>query len=250
MLMKTPGLVRWVQALSLLWLIWCVGISADVLSRDKTVHSLYSPQLTGKREMTKPPILKEKGLVVIDAGHGGEDVGTQSLVKPRCQEKTLNLTTARFVRDYLQQLGYRVMMTREEDVFVSLEKRAQWTNAHAPVIFVSIHYNSAPNAEAHGIEVFFFQSVTDKVRSNKSKRLAQVVLKHVLAQTEAKSRGVKHGDYAVIRETQMPAILIEGGFITNEQEAQRLRDSAYLKKLALGVAKGIEEYLKRNAVAG
>lgn len=197
-------------------------------------------------ESIKPPLLAKQTLILIDPGHGGHDAGTQSISKPRYQEKSLNLVTAKFLRSYLQQLGYRVSMTREKDVFLSLDKRAQLANEQKPALFVSIHYNSAPSAEAQGIEVFFYQSKENKGRTQKSKRLAQFILKNVLAETKAKSRGVKHGNYAVIRETHMPAILIEGGFVTNEAELQKLKDPTYLKSLAWGIAKGIEEYLEKT----
>lgn len=195
----------------------------------------------------KPPLIGVKSFVFIDAGHGGRDVGTQSISKPRYQEKSLNLVTARFVKGYLQQLGYKVGMTREEDQFVSLDNRAQMANEQKPAIFVSIHFNSAPSAEAQGIEVFYFHSTHNKTRSAQSKKLAQSILRGTLAQTEAKSRGIKHGNYAVIRETKMPAVLIEGGFVTNESEMQKLKDPAYLKKLAWGIVKGIDEYLNSNS---
>ena len=101
-------------------------------------------------------------LIVLDPGHGGHDIGTQSISKPRYQEKSLNLVTAQFVKGFLQQLGYQVFMTREDDTFVSLDKRAQLANEKKPTLFVSIHYNSAPSAEAQGIEVFFYQSKDKK----------------------------------------------------------------------------------------
>lgn len=189
-----------------------------------------------------PPLIIPKAYIFLDPGHGGSDVGTQSISKPRYQEKSLNLVTAKFVRDYLQQLGYRVELTRLEDKFISLEKRAQMANDKMPDLFVSIHYNSAPSGEAQGVEVFFYQSKENKHRASQSKHLAQSVLRHVLSQTQANSRGVKHGNFAVIRETNMPAILIEGGFVTNESELQNLKDPNYLKKLAWGIAKGVDEY--------
>lgn len=191
-----------------------------------------------------PPLLiPQKSLIVIDPGHGGHDVGTQSISKPRYQEKSLNLVTAQFVKGYLQQLGYQVYMTREDDTFVALEKRAQLANERKPALFVSIHYNSAPSAEAQGVEVFYFQSKDE--RMSKSKQLAQAVLKNVIGHTKAKSRGVKHAKYVVIRDTNMPAILVEGGFVTNEAELQMLKDPTYLKRLAWGVVRGIEEYLNK-----
>ena len=209
----------------------------------KITPSLHSGQDLKNISGIKPPLLVQNIVIMIDPGHGGHDIGTQSISKPRYQEKSLNLVTAKFVRDYLHQLGYQVMITRETDKFISLERRAQMANESHPVLFVSIHYNSAPSAEAQGVEVFFYQSQEKKERTAKSKRLAQVVLKHIIAETKAKSRGVKNGNFLVIRETLMPAILIEGGFVTNDAELQKLKDPCYLKRLAWGVVQGIEEYL-------
>lgn len=194
----------------------------------------------------KPPLIAKKLFIVLDPGHGGHDIGTQSISKPRYQEKSLNLVTANFVKGYLEQLGYQVVMTRTKDKFISLEKRAQIANEEKPDIFVSIHYNSAPSAEAKGIEVFFYQSKENKNRTTKSKKLAQVVLKNIIKHTKAQNRGTKHGNYAVIRETNMPAVLIEGGFVTNEEELNNLKDPAYLKKLAWGITQGINEYLYKK----
>jgi N-acetylmuramoyl-L-alanine amidase len=234
--------------------IACFAISFELQAqpiRPSPLHlSKFSTLQTGQETQNitqiKPPLLVQNFAIMIDPGHGGHDIGTQSISKPRYQEKSLNLVTAKFVRDFLQQLGYQVLLTREEDKFVSLEKRAKMANECKPVLFVSIHYNSAPSAEAQGIEVFFYQSKEPKGRALKSKRLAQIVLKNVLAETQAKSRGVKHGNFLVIRETNMPAILVEGGFVTNEAELQNLKDPTYLKRLAWGIVRGIEEYLSKT----
>ncbi len=204
----------------------------------------------------KPPMLLEekiekiekveKKFIILDPGHGGHDMGTQSISKPRYQEKSFNLVTANLVRRYLQQAGYNVVMTREDDTFISLEKRAEMANELTPDLFISIHYNSAPSAEAKGIEVFYFNSKENKSRTQKSKKAAQEVLKKVLKNTSANSRGVKNGNFLVIRETKVPAILIEGGFLSNEEDLQNIKDPDYLKKLAWGIAKGVEDYLKKN----
>lgn len=212
------------------------------------IHSplVTSPQDLYRPKAIKPPLTRQNILIVVDPGHGDHDKGAQSISKPRYLEKSLNLITAKFVRDYLQQLGYLVLMTRETDKFVTLEGRAEMANGCNPALFVSIHYNSAPSAEACGVEVFYYQSAAQKERMVKSKRLASQVLKNILAQTGAKSRGVKAGNFLVIRETTMPAILVEGGFLTNEEELQKLKDPAYLKQLAWGVAKGVDDYLKKK----
>lgn len=229
-----------------------MGLSAQQIQSPSSYHfpKVPSPLNVGHDSACsttiKPPLFVQNLLIVIDPGHGGHDVGTQSIAKPRYQEKSLNLVTAKFIREYLQQLGYQVLMTREKDKFISLEKRSQIANESKPVLFVSIHYNSAPSAKACGVEVFFYQSQAAKGRAAKSKLLAQAVLKHVLAETHAKSRGVKAGDFLVIRQTEMPAILVEGGFVTNEEELENLKDPNYLKRLAWGVVQGIEEYLRKE----
>jgi N-acetylmuramoyl-L-alanine amidase len=215
---------------------------------DKIPSFSVLPTSQSKKRGVQPPLLfsTTSNLIVVDPGHGGEDRGTQSISKPRYQEKSLNLITARFIKCYLEQLGYTIKMTREKDVFVSLEKRAQLANELKPELFVSIHYNAALSSEAQGVEVFYYLSKENKKRAVKSKRLAQIVLKSILSNTQAKSRGVKHGNFAVIRETEMPAILVEGGFVTNESELNKLKDPSYLKKIAWGIAQGVDEYIKKK----
>lgn len=193
-----------------------------------------------------PPPQVLKPLIVIDAGHGGVDQGTLSDSKPAYQEKSLTLATAKIVRDYLQKLGYRVKMTRNEDVFIALSTRATIANEAGAALFVSIHFNSAPNPEAYGIEIFYYLGEGDPNRAARSKELAGQVLSEVLERCKAKSRGVKKGNFAVIRETKMPAILIEGGFLTNQEELGKIKDPQYLKQLAWGITQGVDKYLNNQ----
>lgn len=187
-------------------------------------------------------------LIIIDPGHGGEDQGTLSLIKPAYQEKFLTLATANLLKGYLQKLGYRTKMTRTEDVFISLPLRSKIANDANAALFVSVHYNSAPSKEAHGIEVFYYKSETDQKRMNASKDLATEVLGQIIAMSKAKSRGVKAGNYAVIRETKIPAILVEGGFLTNAEELEKIKDPQYLKVLAWGIAQGVDRYIKSSSL--
>lgn len=189
-----------------------------------------------------PPLRTQQYLVVLDPGHGGEDTGTKSLTTPKYQEKFLTLSTSLLVKNYLQQMGYVVKMTRHKDIFIPLDKRSLFANSAEPALFVSVHYNSAPSKEAEGIEVFYYKNDEDKSRTRSSHHLADSVLKRMIQTTQAKSRGVKHGNFAVIRETTMPAILIEGGFLTNQSEMERIKDPSYLKKLAWGIAQGVDDY--------
>lgn len=185
-------------------------------------------------------------LIIIDPGHGGKDEGTKSLDTPVHLEKNLTLTTAQILNTYLQGFGYKTIMTRRDDLFIPLKERADFANQKNAKLFVSVHYNAAENSKAHGIEVYYYQTADNKERSEKSKALASTVLEHVINNTKAKSRGVKHGNFAVIRETKMPAILVEGGFMTNPEEMQKIKDAAYIKKLAWAIASGIKQYLQVN----
>lgn len=224
-------------------------------------HTPYIPyQSTNK---TPPPPAKEdfgmadfpmkelnskKTVIVLDAGHGGEDFGTQSTTKPKFHEKNLNMSTAQLVKNFLEQFGYSVILTRSDDKYIALDQRSLFANEKNSQIFVSIHFNSAPSKDAEGIEVFYYNQASDKMRSSQSKMLAEAILDQTIKNTGAKSRGVKHGNYAVIRETKMPAALIEGGFLTNDEEMEKIKNASYLKSLSLGIAKGIHNFVRKENI--
>lgn len=182
--------------------------------------------------------------IVIDPGHGGEDYGTHSLEKPQFHEKFLTLTASLMLRNHLKEMGYEVIMTRQKDVAVTLEERANIANKNLPVIFISMHFNSAANREAQGIEIYYFLSKERPDLSIESKSLAEKVLDHTLHISKAKSRGVKHANFSVLRNNAAPAILVEGGFLTNKEEMNLIKEPQYLNKLALGVAYGVDHYLR------
>jgi N-acetylmuramoyl-L-alanine amidase len=182
-------------------------------------------------------------LICIDPGHGGKDPGTQS-TKHDTQEKRLALATALLVQNHLRVLGYETCMTRDKDVFISLNDRADLANKRKATHFVSIHYNAAPSKEAMGLEVFSFRSKGD--RETESKKLASSVLDKMLHYTSAPSRGVKEANFAVLRRTEMPAILVEGGFLSNDDELKKLRDPKYGNALAWGIAQGIHSHLEKS----
>lgn len=187
--------------------------------------------------------------IVIDVGHGGTDRGARAHA-PYCEEKKLCLLTARLVKQYLDQLGYHVVMTRNTDNFIPLPKRVEIASQASANIFVSVHFNSSRSPEAKGIEVFFCDSKENKTRTSASRKLADSILSRVIRRTAANSRGVKKGNFYVIRETSMPAVLVEGGFISNPKERALLKSRAYQEKIAQGIADGIDQYFKirwRNA---
>lgn len=194
---------------------------------------------------TALPAQRAAPIVVLDAGHGGTDRGARAR-NPFCEEKRLCLQLTRLVRKHLDQLGYRVVMTRPTDAFIPLPRRVEIAHQAHSDLFVSIHFNAARDPTARGIEIFFHDSKEGTSRSRSSKRLAELILARLVRRTKAFSRGVKKGNFYVIRETKVPAILIEGGFITNPQERALLKTFAYQEKLARGIADGIDTFFKKR----
>lgn len=185
---------------------------------------------------------KKKPLIVVDPGHGGLDFGAHN---KRCREKMLCLASAFMVKKYLNELGYRVRLTRSGDVFIPLDKRVSMANKLKCDLFVSMHFNAAKNAKAHGIEIYYYYK-KKQLRSTKSRQVASRVLSRLVTRTGASSRGVKQGNFCVIRETSMPAILVEGGFITNPKEVNLLLDNKYLESIGLAIAEGIDSFYKQR----
>ena len=122
-------------------------------------------------------------------------------------------------------------MTRDEDVFLSLSERAEFANREKADLFVSIHSNSLEDTSFQGIMTFYW--------SSQSQNAAQAVQAAVLSATGAVDRNVRTEEYVVLRETEMPSVLIEMGFMTCPDELERLTDPAYQKLLAQGIARGI-----------
>jgi N-acetylmuramoyl-L-alanine amidase len=189
----------------------------------------------------------KKPLIVLDAGHGGLDEGAK-IRYPYCEEKKLTLTTALLTKKYLEQMGYRVRLTRYRDFYVPLQKRVLIANDANAEIFVSIHFNSCPNSSASGIEIFYHDSKENKKKSLSSQKLAKVVLNKTVFRTNAVSRGIKKGNLVVNKDTDMPSILIEGGFLTNPKERDSIRKVSYLEKMAKGISEGIDRFFKLHKI--
>lgn len=169
--------------------------------------------------------------VVIDAGHGGHDKGGQwGLV----YEKHLALDTAVRLEGHLRNMGYRTVMTRRSDYFITLPQRVAIGNRHRNSIFVSIHYNYTWKRNVSGLETFY--------HSSESRKLAHYVQQGMLRRVRGVDRGAKFARYYVIRHAKNPAILVEGGFVSNSKERDRLKSGWYREAIARGVADGIHRY--------
>lgn len=169
--------------------------------------------------------------VVIDAGHGGHDRGGSW---GKVYEKHLALDTAVRLEQHLKRLGYNTVMTRRGDYFLTLPQRVEIANRYKDAIFVSVHFNYTWKQGVSGLETFYF--------SGAGQRLASHVQKSMIRKTRTVDRDAKFARYYVIRNSLNPAILVEGGFVSNEQERERMKSGAFRESIARGVAEGIERY--------
>jgi len=214
----------------------------------KTVEPMLRPQLI--------PNLHPVKTVVLDPGHGGHDRGA---VNKLGDEKTYTLDVARRLRRILEEQGIRVVMTRDSDIFVPLEQRAKIANAIPDSIFVSIHFNSG-GSHANGFEVFSLTprgapSTADQVLRPRDFReepgnhvdvpsaaLAASVYHSMLGHFADFDRGLKRARFAVIRLSQVPSILVEGGFVSNKEDSASINNGEWREYLAGAIAKGVVGY--------
>ena len=216
----------------------------------KTIEPLVRPH--------RVPEVGNVQTVVLDPGHGGHDKGQMSRYGA---EKDFALDVARKLRAILQAKGLRVIMTREGDYFVPLEVRAKIANSARNSIFVSIHFNaSGDDPNATGFEIFSFTprgapSTSDSAISSRayntqpgstvdaqSMALSACIYHSLLGHLPEYDRGIKRARFAVLRLTKVPAVLIEGGFLTERGESKLISNKDWRAKLAGAIGVGIENY--------
>lgn len=201
--------------------------------------SLTDPVTTPPVDPTPPPVTTDPGNkvynVVIDAGHGGTDPGAKS-INGRW-EKEVNLSLSLKVKALLdKEKNIKPLLSRPEDKFVTLAGRVTFAKNNKADIFISIHANSNPTSSVTGTETYYTR--------DSSKALANVIHKHLVKGTGLKDRGVKYGNLHVTRETTMPAILLETGFLSNKSDSVVLYSDEAQNKMAAEIVAGIKEYLK------
>ena len=196
--------------------------------------------------------------VVLDPGHGGKDPGATS--RSGLKEKDLVLDIALRVKAHLQAQGVRVVMTRDVDRFWSLEDRPYLAARGAGDAFVSIHLNATASRSVQGVETFVTAAenhpptaeskttgkspaVPNNRFNHSSTALGNQLHRSLIGITRADDRGLKRARFAVLRETPMPAALVECGFLSNPQEAQKLATPSYREAVAKGIAQGILNYI-------
>tara|TARA_B000000565_G_scaffold79569_1_gene57205 strand:- start:2567 stop:3424 length:858 start_codon:yes stop_codon:yes gene_type:complete len=201
---------------------------------------------------------KRFGTVIIDPGHGGTDPGS---VNRYGKEKDFNLRLAKILMKDLERKGFRVRMTRSSDVYPTLGQRVSFANRIPDAIFVSIHFNSFVNSTAKGIETYALSPRGSGTHNSRGVRnnflegnrrdseniaLATAVHAAVMKKTQAEDRGIKRDRFTVLAGLSMPAVLLEGGFLSNPAEAKKIASTSYLSIISQGIANGIVTY--RNAL--
>ena len=211
------------------------NVKYTILSKNKDNKISISLK---KNQNIKP----EDRLIVVDPGHGGKDPGA---ISPNgTKEKDIVLTISKKLNEGLKAKGYNTLMIRDEDFFVDKYERANIANINQADIFISIHANAfKENPEVSGIEILYCPTSSNNSDQRNNYELAKIISEELIKGLGAKNRGlVKAPNTVVIRDTKMPAILIETGFLTNLEEEELIKDEDYQNKMVESIIIGIEKY--------
>jgi len=238
-----------------------------------------TPQATPPAGEPSPSKRRAIETICLDPGHGGEDLG--AVGKGKLLEKELTLKVSRKLRELIvSRLGLRVVMTRDRDADVSLNGRAGFANSQNAQIFLSIHFNSSRRTSARGSESYFVslnatddeamelarkenqhngggeeaEAQSDELKMilwnmaqteyiRESSRLAESIQTELNELLDTRNRGVKQAPFRVLMRTAMPAVLVETAFVSNEGEASKLRDEAFLDRVAAAIFNGLSRFI-------
>lgn len=194
-----------------------------------------------KQHVASAPVIENESMrgktIVIDAGHGGRDVGAIGV--GGVYEKDLALKTALALEETLQALGAQVYMTRDDDSYVLLESRSLYANAVHADAFISIHYNSFPEVPSvTGIGTYYYEGLDQS--------LADAIQQSVALHSESPDRGIEYADFQVLRLNVRPGALVELGFISNAASEDMLQTDAYQRKLVHGIVNGLSTFFAEN----
>lgn len=223
-------------------LVMAIILLASALLIGKTMSVVVSSGQVKKESMKKT--------VVIDAGHGGSDPGKIGV--NQCLEKDINLQIALKVKEKLENEQIKVIMTREDENGLStdgasnhkiedMKKRVEIINASEASIAVSIHQNSYTSEEVKGAQVFYF------THSEQGKQMAEIMQENFrLANSENKRQAKENQTYYMLKKTKIPTIIVECGFLSNWEEAEKLTDDSYQEKTAQIICDGIMKILQQE----
>ncbi len=185
-------------------------------------------------------------LVVIDPGHGGSDPGAIS-TNMKMKEKDINLEVAQEAKRLLESAGFRVYMTRTDDTYISIQDRAAIANQLRADLFISIHSNAAPRADLKGVETLYYPSEKEPMDFRNNRFLAEIFHDEMVKTLGAESHRINAREkLVVLRETRMPAIITEIGFMSNSEEERLLATSEYRQRAAAGVLRSVIRYFEES----
>jgi N-acetylmuramoyl-L-alanine amidase len=206
--------------------------------------------------------------ICLDPGHGGKDTGNRVHQIYWHDEKTYTLALALELREQLERAGYKVILTRHKDVYVDLPERPAIANKSGADLFISLHFNAtttdkndvkgvetycitpvgaaSSNAEGEGVD---HKATIGNICERRSLLFAYQIQKSLVQNLHVDDRDVRRARFAVLRDARMPAILIEGGYMTNPTEGKRIYSEAWRKQMAAAIVKGILNYQKLTAPA-
>lgn len=200
-----------------------------------------------EKQVSSNQVSKEEKTVVIDSGHGGNDPGKIGINDAK--EKEVNLQIAKKVKTLLEEKGIKVVMTREDDSMLAkdtdtnkkvqdMKARVQLINDTAPDIAVSIHQNSYQDESVHGAQVFYY------THSEEGEKAAVIMQKALLSIDKDNHRQAKaDSTYYLLKRTEVPTIIVECGFLSNQEEADKLITEEYQQQIAEAIVQGIESCL-------
>lgn len=261
------------------------NISTTISKKDfgNSSNSELPSSLPSSITSSMPSGKHKNKIIVLDAGHGADDVG--AVGPDNRYEKVINLNVTKYVGAILKQKGYTVYLTRNDDTFIKVQDRTVLANEKNADLFISIHTNAVPKEKANqidGIETFFlsptrnerakrvaalenksdiremsnsskdvFLESLNRSRITASHKFAIDVQSGILQSVRSKYKdvndsGVKEGPFWVLVGAQMPSILVELGYVTHPTECKRLYDSSYQQLLANGIANGVDSYFAKN----
>jgi N-acetylmuramoyl-L-alanine amidase len=243
------------------------GRDLRLVLEEEATGAIPQPELRGQLNMAEPELLRAAGellpvrVVVIDPGHGGRQPGKIGTRGTR--EKDINLHLAKALRDELKDAGLMVVMTRDKDKYVELDDRAEIANKAGGDLFVSLHCNGWFNDTANGVETYFLSASDRNTPSGdtdfvdwtqiqqkhlgRSSDLAETIQAGMISDLSMVDRGVKQAAFQVLRGCDMPAVLVETGFLSHDREESQLRDPQHRRRVARSIARAILEFRERYA---
>lgn len=209
------------------------GVIHNVLSRPgDEVFSIHAI----RNENVRPQDIT----IVVDPGHGGKAPGA---VKGNYKEKDINLQGSLKLRDALRAAGYNVVMTRESDIEVNLHERARIANNLNADLFISMHANATMSSSVNGLEILYCPASNGSKKIDDQFPFAKFAYDEILKQTGSTGRSIiKRPDLVVVRETQMPAILVETGYMTNPHELSLVLSDSYQNQVVNGIVNAVKIY--------